>query len=396
MTRKRDTPIRGAIDLGFEAVDQITALVARTQARVLERSFARAGAALGVNGVGLHPWAKRLGRGEPVYQTIRLVNQLARMLARAGLATSNADTEMHPTGLDDAISFINGLWGDYLHAQGHALDLGMTFRVGRQTMDLTAGPTTPLKAAPHAVVFIHGLCMHEACWFTAPHGEHDFEAWARQKLNASPLLVRYNTGLHISDNGQALSLLLDQLIGRFPEIERVSLVGHSMGGLVAMSAAHQAERAAWRSRLHTVVCIGSPHLGAPLSRAAHHLAQMLLSIPAAGAEVPGEILANHSAGIQDLRAGYLLEEEWTQGQRVPLGRLPGVATYSIASSVVPTERSWIARLLGDGLVTVPSASAWHEDRTGLFEDGEVLEKVHHIELTTEPRVRQLLEQWLTS
>ena len=49
----------------------------------------------------------------------------------------------------------------------------------------------------------------------------------------TPLLLRYNTGLRIADNGAALSLLLTDLVERWPvPVHRIDLVGHSMGGLV--------------------------------------------------------------------------------------------------------------------------------------------------------------------
>ena len=65
----------------------------------------------------------------------------------------------------------------------------------------------------------------------------------------TPLYLRYNTGLHISDNGRLLADLLTALFSAWPtSVEEVIIVGHSMGGLVARSACHYGDRA---SGLHS-------------------------------------------------------------------------------------------------------------------------------------------------
>ena len=64
-----------------------------------------------------------------------------------------------------------------------------------------------------------------------------------------------------------LADLIEQLVGVWPvPVRSLSVVGHSMGGLVARSACHSgaANGAAWVSSLTSVVTLGSPHVGAPL------------------------------------------------------------------------------------------------------------------------------------
>ena len=59
-------------------------------------------------------------------------------------------------------------------------------------------------------------------------------------LGYTPVFVRFNTGRHISENGASLAALLDELVADWPvEVERIAIVGHSMGGLVARSACHR-------------------------------------------------------------------------------------------------------------------------------------------------------------
>jgi triacylglycerol esterase/lipase EstA (alpha/beta hydrolase family) len=73
--------------------------------------------------------------------------------------------------------------------------------------------------------------------------------------------------LHISANGRAFATLLEALVAAWPApIEELAIVAHSMGGLVSRSACHFGEAAAhaWRRKLRKLVCLGSPHHGAPL------------------------------------------------------------------------------------------------------------------------------------
>ncbi|MBK9460922.1 MAG: hypothetical protein IPN94_16205 [Sphingobacteriales bacterium] len=56
------------------------------------------------------------------------------------------------------------------------------------------------------------------------------------------LFIRYNTGLHISDNGKAFAAILEKLHQNYPiEIQEICIIAHSMGGLVTHSACHYAQ-----------------------------------------------------------------------------------------------------------------------------------------------------------
>jgi len=76
----------------------------------------------------------------------------------------------------------------------------------------------------------------------------------------TPLYLRYNSGLHISQNGRALAALLDRLIEQHPGIDRLTLVGHSMGALIARSAGHYAGAGSgwtWPTPTSTSTCAAS-------------------------------------------------------------------------------------------------------------------------------------------
>jgi pimeloyl-ACP methyl ester carboxylesterase len=116
------------------------------------------------------------------------------------------------------------------------------------------------------LVFLHGSCRHDRppC---AP-GQDGLSAIARE-LGFARIDLLYNTGLHVSANGRACAALLERLVAAWPvTLDEIALVGHSMGGLVARSAAHAAEVEGhtWRGKLRKLVCIASPHHGAPLER----------------------------------------------------------------------------------------------------------------------------------
>ena len=119
-----------------------------------------------------------------------------------------------------AIAALNGLYGDRLAAEGSALAIPMQVRrVGE-------------AVTPHVVVFLHGLGETEYAWGSPGYGE--------MLDDRDPVFVRFNTGRHISENGATLAALLDDLVRDWPvEVERITLIGHSMGGLVARSACHR-------------------------------------------------------------------------------------------------------------------------------------------------------------
>ena len=143
----------------------------------------------------------------------------------------------------------------------------------------------------------------------------------------------------------------------------LTLIGHSMGGLVARSACHHGEvlRHAWLRRLDRLVFIGTPHHGAPLERGGNWV-DALLGSNAYSAPLArlGKI---RSAGITDLRFGNLVDEDWNGRDRfqpggdfrVPLPLPEGVACYAIAATTGNAEGDLGDRLIGDGIVPVASA-----------------------------------------
>lgn len=150
--------------------------------------------------------------------------------------------------LESALGILNGAIGDYLCRTQNGLALPMECILeGRAVaLDRDSLRAAYPEATPRVAVLVHGLMGTEAAW-TFPDGT-DYGTLLQRDLGFTPVYVRYNSGLAIPDNGQALCALLDQLVANYPvPIEEILLIGYSMGGLVIRSACHMAilESSAW-------------------------------------------------------------------------------------------------------------------------------------------------------
>lgn len=248
-------------------------------------------------------------------------------------------------------------------------------------------------ATGRIVVFAHGLIETER-WWRPRDGGPDYGAQLADGLGWSAVRLRYNTGRHVSENGAALDGLLDELVAEWPvPVTEIALVGHSMGGLVARSAARQASDrgAPWVCALRHVVCLGSPHRGSPLERAANVAGWALRAAPET--RPFAEFLELRSAGIKDLRYGYLTASDWAGHQadallddrRGDCADLPGVG-YHFVASCLDGPAGW----LGD--VLVREASAFDARTSGSLTR---LPGVRHLDLLHHPQVYVLLRDWLT-
>src|SRR3546814_13614732 len=117
-------------------------------------------------------------------------------------------------------------------------------------------------------------------------------------------MLRVNTGRAIRDNGVELAALLRTLVAEWPGgVERVALIGHSMGGLIARAgcAVVTDEEEPWTSLISDVVTIGSPHAGAPIAVALGHSSRPLHTLPASTGV--GKVRDPRSVGIADQIGG---------------------------------------------------------------------------------------------
>lgn len=341
-----------------------------------------------------------------IYATIRLITRAAGVGVDVALATLGPVlAKRGPVAQKETlVAALNGVLGDHLEAQGNPLatPLELRLRGDRLRVERTALAEVFPAATGRVVLLIHGLCRNEQQWRRQGH-DHG-EALARD-LGHNAVYVRYNTGRHVSSNGRELAELLEQLAAEWPvPLTELTILAHSMGGLVARSAYHYAEGAglAWTENLRHLVFLGTPHHGAPLERAGRRLHATLGVVPFASPLARlGRI---RSAGITDLRHGNLLDEDWAgrdRFARAPDTRRPvplpsGVRCYAIAATSRPGERH--ARLVGDGLVPLDSALGRHPDpqRSLAFEPTRqwVGGGINHLGLLDHPEVYERIRGWL--
>jgi hypothetical protein len=347
--------VRGVAALAVDGVLGVTDIVERMHATIASVSppvgEPHPGAARGISGF--------------VYRSVRGVTRGVGWSLDRALSPFADDLELHSPRRDHVVAALNGVLGDRLAAAGNPLAIRMQIRRDK------AGDTP----RPRIALFLHGLCMHDRHW---PRGEGTADAAVRA-LGYTPLYLHYNTGLAVADNGRTLSLLLEALLAEWPVQEaELSMVCHSMGGLVARSACEHARvsEGRWLQRLRHLVFLGTPHHGSALERAGKRV-DFLLGISPYTA--PFVALGGvRSAGIQGLGDGRVS----TDGNAVPLP--VGVACRAVAGRQGQDS---------DGLVSVDSALG----KAGLGLGAKhtlVIEGAGHIELMRHAGSVAAIARWL--
>jgi pimeloyl-ACP methyl ester carboxylesterase len=304
--------------------------------------------------------------------------------------------------LEQVIGVLNGALGDYLKRTGNGLSTSMSLVHAGRPLALSADALASAypDPCPRLVVLVHGLMSTELVW-RMPDG-HDYGSLLARDLGYTKLLVRYNSGLHVSENGEALDALLEQLVGAYPVgVEEIVLIGHSMGGLVIRSACHAATAARrWLPLARRAFYVGTPHLGVPLERFGNVLAWTLGNLPSPYTRLVADIVNLRSSGIKDLRYANLRREDWAgadadallQDRRHPVPLLPHIRHHLIASALV--DEPHLALLFGDGLVPLDSAAGRAAARHGsaIFppEHVRVLPSLDHVRLAHHPDVYAII------
>jgi pimeloyl-ACP methyl ester carboxylesterase len=339
---------------------------------------------------------------------VRFAAAAAGTLSHPDAAPLDSSARMQAT-----LGALNGMWGDRLAHSDNTLAFPTTVR--HHGTDLAITPTTIAATFPGAssrlVVFIHGLCETDESWHVGVDDRDlgtavDFGERLDARGRGTPLYLRYNSGRHVSASGADVADLLADLVDAWPQpVTEVVLVGHSMGGLVARSACHHADQGGmpWVHLVRHVVCLGTPHLGAPLEKAVNIASWALHTLPETRG-LAGALNAR-SAGVKDLRFGSLVEQDWhgvdpdafLTGRASEVPFLPHAAYYFVAVTVSRNRHHPLGVLLGDLLVQFPSASGNGRRRQLPFEveNGHHIGGLNHFQLLTHPDVYQQLEYWLT-
>lgn len=335
---------------------------------------------------------------------------LAELGAAAFRRTEAPPVQESPGGAR-VVGAVNGFYGDYLAGSQSALAVQMSVRRRGRLVDLSDEAVADAipDASPHLAVFVHGLCESDGHWHptdgSGSDGRVDFGELLESELGATSVDLRYNSGRRVSDNGQDLDRLLESLVECWPcEVTEITLVGHSMGGLVARSACHYgAEReAGWTELVRHVVCLGTPHMGAPLEQAVNALSWVLGQVPEARGVA--KVLNARSVGIKDLRFGSVRHEDWhdvdpdefltDRCKETPF--LSHANYYFVGATVTRDRRHPLGAAVGDLLVQYGSASGAGRRRKLPFEleHGRHIGGVHHFDLLTNPDVADQVLSWL--
>jgi hypothetical protein len=333
-----------------------------------------------------------------VYGSIGLgLRGASRMLDAADHAGIGPGIEGSPAGRA-ILAAVNGLIGDELRDASSPMSFDAAFRFAGD--DLPPTRERLLGAHPDAsesiVVFVHGLCESDESWSRSsrPRRSGGCLPSYGERLAAergwTPMYLRYNSGLPVAESGVALSSLMDKLVRAWPTpVRQIALVGHSMGGLVIGAACAVDGADSWREHVTDVVCLGTPHLGAPLERVVARGVPLLARLPET--TPVANLLRRRSRGILDLRDGLAPHA----GDPRRRSARP-IRYHLVAGSLTASPRHPVALAIGDLLVQPRSALGAPRGAAAYFPDADVvhLPRAGHFDLLNHEVVHQHLCEWL--
>ena len=387
MAPKKSSKIAGEPDVGFEPLVEVLSGLVSVVEGVQRALSPRVHDALAASVFG------------KVRSGVTTGGAVAGSVARLVGVSLPVTTVVESGVVQRAVGVANGAFTEHAGSRGGAIPAAMTVRLDhrRVVLDRESLAAAYPSATGRVVVFLHGLVETERSWFhrsqpgKARTGT-DFGSRLADDLASTPVYVRYNTGRRICDNGRELGDLLAELVEEWPmPVTEIILIGHSMGGLVARSAVRQADGqvAPWLSKVTRLVCLGSPHTGAPLERGAVRVAEVFgrFAVLAPGVR----LLALRSDGIKDLARGALHQDRLAEdGAAGPVDAGPaGVRQLFVVATLSRSRGSLWGRLIGDLMVAPASAG----DRSQSA-DLEWLGGLHHFDLLRHDSVYDVVLGWL--
>ena len=324
-----------------------------------------------------------------------------------GAVATRGGAEMGEHGIGNhAQSILNAVIGEHLTRDHDPLSIEMAIRHDGHDVDLTSRALCDAfpERSHRLAVFVHGLGENEHSWMRhASAHDGTYGSRLESELGYTPIWLRYNTGRHISQNGDELARLLTDLLRVWPgQIDELLLIGHSMGGLVIRAACHYGADDPWVPAVADIVYLGSPHAGAPAARGARMLAWWFDKLPETR---PLGLMLDHSPGIRDLRYGYIVDDDWVgwdegtcrqdHGTDVPL--ISSANHFVVSGAVTGGPAHPVARVVGDLLVPPSSANGRRRTRPSLefhTEHSHHHEPLHHFDLLNHPAVYDSIVQCL--
>ncbi len=261
------------------------------------------------------------------------------------------------------LAILNGVIGDTLEKSKSPLSLKMTLSSSDKPLTLTKRALNKIQLSDNGKICIlaHGNCGSDKDWNFKNEPSKNYGSMLQNDLGHTPFYLCYNSGLHISVNGKRFSDLLEKFVQSYPKkIKQIILIGHSMGGLVYRSACYYGvkEKRKWPKHINKIFYLGSPHLGTHLEKFGKLTMTVLGQIPNPVTRAITLLGDLRSAGIKDLRHGYITEADWQKQNadnlfylhqnKTPL--LKKTNHYLICGTLSKVAGSKMGRFFGDGMV----------------------------------------------
>jgi len=295
---------------------------------------------------------------------------------------------------------LNGLIGDKFPENKSNLSIKMAFRQDGQDSKVDDILNwTDFTDKIDIYIFMHGLMDDETTWFISGD-KMGYGDLLSSQLDITPLYVRYNTGLHISDNGKKLNNLVDDLFEKYKDkIKSLNFIGHSMGALIVRSAMYYANRnrKAWINSVNNVVLLGAPNEGTNFERFGHLTTIILKNIFSFHTKLIAKIIDERSSGIKDLRWGFIVEDDWKNPDKASL--IPkktfvppykNVKYFIVAGTIANDSNSFIGTYFGDGLVTPGSAKGVGFETANRNITFKIFSEKGHVKLVNDEDVYQFI------
>jgi pimeloyl-ACP methyl ester carboxylesterase len=400
----RFSDIRGIAQLATEATRGVTRIVEGVHHSVLNTmgisGRKETGQTRGLTGIvyrSIHGGTRLLGKG--------LDASLSGLEAVLG---EKGDGKAATPEREALLAALNGVMGDRLVASDNPFAISMTLHCRDRVLN-GQSMRSMSAVSGKVMLLVHGLCMNDL----RSHALHQDQSPDHGEVLASalgytPVYLRYNSGLHISQNGRELAAQLEQLVTQWPTpIKELTVVAYSMGGLLTRSSVHYAKEQGlnWPNHLKNIVFLGTPHHGAPLEKMGNWLDALLGITPFS--KPFAKLGQMRSAGITDLRYGHVLDDDWQDldrfdlhfDQRRVLPLPDDVACYTLAAVTSEKPHRLANRLIGDGLVPLHSALGHHDDTRKVLSfanDAQwTAHRTSHMQLLSSPNVSQRIVHWLS-